>query len=178
MIFDYSRPVQGCMMFRRNINMSPHTAGTQALLRLAPPHYSSLRTCAYWFALHSIVELYLWWPNREKLLEELLVRFLWLLAASVVDSVWLMSLAISSGLNCPCWFLCGICWVDRAATADLWVESAEWIGLPLLIDVGVFLEDWTADIVTMKIGLAPKEQFLNRSTYPCPENFFSTTSGW
>jgi hypothetical protein len=38
----------------------------------------------------------------EKLTKELLVRFLWLLAASEEDWGWLASLEVSSGLNCPC----------------------------------------------------------------------------
>ena len=54
------------------------------------------------------------------------------------------------------WFL-----LNQAAIAGV----CKWIKLLLLIPV-----NWTAGILTMKIGIAPR-QFLNRSTSPfCPTN--------
>lgn len=44
--------------------------------------------------------------------KELLGRFLELLAASEVDLEWLVSLMVSCGLNCLCWFICGDFQVD------------------------------------------------------------------
>ena len=49
----------------------------------------------------TIAELHLWSPLREKLTKELLVRFLRLLVVSE-DLGRLVSLGVSSGLNCPC----------------------------------------------------------------------------
>ena len=43
---------------------------------------------------------------RERLDKELLVRFLWLLATALGQ---LVSHAVSPGLNCSCWFVCGVC---------------------------------------------------------------------
>ena len=51
----------------------------------------------------------------------------------------LQSLEVSSGSNCHCWFMNGVC---------------EWIELPLLIHV-----NWTADILTTEIAIAPKNYF-------------------
>ena len=84
-------------------------------------------TCVYWFILHCIAELCLWWLHREKLAKELLVRFLWLLAASTdwgSNLCRLARLMVSSELNFPLWFLCSICWVDQTAAAGSCVVFA------------------------------------------------------
>jgi hypothetical protein len=36
---------------------------------------------------------------------------------------------------------------------------AKWIGLQILIHVGVLLEDWTADILTRKTEITPRNYF-------------------
>ena len=59
-MFCYSRHVKGYMIFRRNVNMTPQKMGARALVCFAPPHYSLLTTCMYWFALHCVAELRLW----------------------------------------------------------------------------------------------------------------------
>lgn len=41
--------------------------------------------------------------------------------------------------------------VDRTAAPDAWTEFCEWIKMPLLIH-----GNWTADILTTKIGISPK----------------------
>jgi hypothetical protein len=53
--------------------------------------------------------------------------------------VYWQSLLVSSGSNCHCWFMNGVC---------------EWIELLLLI-----LVSWTADILKTQIGFAPKNCF-------------------
>jgi hypothetical protein len=63
----------------------------------------------------------------------------------------LASLVLSSGLNCPYWFVCGDCQVDWTAAAGSYV---------------VFATGLNYDILTMKIRLNLKELFLNRSTSP------------
>ncbi|EDL11818.1 mCG57225, isoform CRA_a [Mus musculus] len=66
----------------------------------------------YWFTLYCIAELRLWWRHREKFAKELLRE------VPAASSSWLVSLVVSSGLNCPCWFTCGDCQVDWTAAAD------------------------------------------------------------
>jgi hypothetical protein len=69
-----------------------------ALVWFAPPCSSSLTT-------HGAVELC--GDVREKPAKELL-RFLWHFAGSRASSQ-LASLAVSPGLHCSCWFVCGVC---------------------------------------------------------------------
>lgn len=97
----------------RIINMTQQTVGDKhwVLAWFAPPWYSSLKAHTYWFTLHCVVELCLWWCHREKLAEELLMRFPQLLAAAA-DLGWLASLTVSYGLNCSCWFVCWCLLVD------------------------------------------------------------------
>lgn len=73
----------------------------------------------YWFALR----------QRGKLDKELLLRFLWFLAASKTSG-WLVTLEVSSGVNRPCCFTFGVCPVDWFATVGSCVVSAD--------------RDWTA----------------------------------
>jgi len=103
-------------MFRRNINITPHTLEAWTLVRFALPPSFSLMTRMYWFTSYCIVELCLWWHLREKLAKGLLQRFLQLLAASM-DLGWLESLEVSSVLNCSFWFVCGVCRVGWTATS-------------------------------------------------------------
>jgi len=150
-MFCRSRHVKECFaiadMWWRNINMTPQTVGVWALVCFALSQYSSLTTHKYWF-LHCVAELRLWKLHWEKLAKELLVRFLWLLAASTALDQ-LVSLVVSSGLNCPCWFMCGDCQLDWTAAAGSYL---------------VLLLVWTADILTTKTELSLKELFLNRSS--------------
>jgi hypothetical protein len=67
---------------------------------------------------------------------------------SSVDSGWLVSLTVSCGLNCSCWFVCGVFWVD-------WTTAAESC-LVFASELTENNEDWNS----------PKELFLNRSTCP------------
>lgn len=78
----YSKHMKWHIMFRRNINVTPQTVGTRALLWFVPPCYSLLTTCMYWFTLHHAAH-HLWWCHRAKLTKEHHMRFLQLLAASV-----------------------------------------------------------------------------------------------
>jgi hypothetical protein len=43
-MFFYSKHMKGCMMFRRNINMTQQTVGAQVLVHIALPHWTSLMT--------------------------------------------------------------------------------------------------------------------------------------
>ena len=137
----------------RDVNMTPpQTVGARTLVCFALPHYSLLTTCIYWFALCCIAELCLWWLHKKKLTKELVLRFLQLLAISSASGR-LATLLDSSGLNFSCWFVSGDCWMD---------------GVQLLTHVWCLPLDWITDILTMKIGITPKELFLNRSTFPMP----------
>lgn len=50
--------------------------------------------------------------------------------------------------------------------------TAKWTGQKLLIHIWSLLLDYTTDILTTTIGLAPKELFLNYFLFPpCPNNF-------
>jgi hypothetical protein len=100
----------------RLINMTQQAMGARALLCFAPPLYSSLTT--HVFVLRCVAEFHLWWCHRGKRIKELLTKFLQVLAAST-DPGWLVSLGVSSGLNCLCWFVCGACQVDWTAATDL-----------------------------------------------------------
>jgi hypothetical protein len=52
MIFYHGKHIQGHIMFRRNINLTPQTVRNGASVSVALPSYSSLTTHMYWFALH------------------------------------------------------------------------------------------------------------------------------
>jgi hypothetical protein len=53
----------------------------------------------------------------------------------------LASLGLSSGLNCSCWFLCGVCQVEWTTATGFCVLSAKKTGLQLLISIGCLLLD-------------------------------------
>ena len=78
---------------------------------------------------------YMWWHRKEKRIEELLrvLRHL----PTFSDSTGLQNLAASSGRNCSCWFMSGVC---------------EWMKLPLLTRV-----NWSADTLTIKAGTISKQ---------------------
>ena len=145
-MFCYSKHV----MFRRNINMTSQTVGACVLVCFAPLCYYLLTTHLYWFTLHCVTELHLWWCHWEKLTKELLVRFLGLLVTSSVALGLLASLAVSSGLNWPCRFVCGDCWKDWTAAADSYLvfatglncwypDNEYWARLPRTISRQVYL---------------------------------------
>lgn len=56
--------------------MTPQNVGAQALVWFALPRYPWLTTPLGWFALHCVPELQLWCVHREKLAQELLMRYL------------------------------------------------------------------------------------------------------
>jgi hypothetical protein len=122
-MFCCSRHMKGHVMFRKNINMTPLTVGARALVCFTLPCYTLLTTQMYGFTLYCTDELCLWWCHRENLVRELLLRFLRPFVASTALSQ-LVSLAVSSGLNCSCWFMYGDCQVDWTAAADLYLVFA------------------------------------------------------
>ena len=103
-IFYYSRDMKEYFL---NIT----DRGSLSIGSLFSASLSSLMTRTYWFILQWVAGLCLWKLHREKLPKELPVRLLQLLAPSA-DSGQLVSLTLSSGLNCPCGFLYGVCQVD------------------------------------------------------------------
>jgi hypothetical protein len=120
MIFCFRKHMKGYMMFRKNINVTPQTVEARSLVHLAPSHLSSLTTSMYWFTLLWVAELRVWWHHRSKSAKEFLVRFpqfffiVSMLSRTLVDW-WALRFP---GLNCPCWFVCGVCRVDWMAAAD------------------------------------------------------------
>ena len=64
--------------------------------------------------------------------------------------------------HCTGWFL--LLPQTRANLPEQWGLHS--IKLLLLIHVCCLLLDWTADILTTKLGIAPKQLLLNRSTTP------------
>lgn len=101
----------------------------------------------------------------EKFNKELFMRFLLLLAASV-DVEWLVSLLVSSGLHCPCWFMCGAYQVD-CTRLELLVPGwclPSGLGCICCFMCGVCY--WTG-LGTTVIRVTTKGLFLNRSTSPC-----------
>ena len=102
--------------------------------------WSLLMTLWHWFVLPSslVIVCHVCCERREKCTKELLVvvpSFL-LILQTLAD---LKSLSLSSVLNCHCWSVNGV---------------SEWIELLLLIHV-----NWTAAILTMKIGIVSKNYF-------------------
>jgi len=156
-MFCYSKHVNGYLMLGRNINMIPETVGSRVYW-FAVLYFAILRwrhACiSLLYSVLCAVELCLWWQHRERFSTELLVRFLLLLTTSSVGSIWLVSLKVSSGLNGPYWFLYGLVYDCLIMGGDCWMD---WTA-------SVDFEDWTAEILTMK--MSPKELFLNRPTSP------------
>ena len=111
------------MMFRRNINDLIDN-GSSSISLLCSSLLFFATTAMYWFTLHCIAELRLWWLHRENFsTKELLRRLLRILATSKASGQ-LASFAVSSGLTCSCWFVCGVCREDWTATADLYLVFA------------------------------------------------------
>jgi len=105
-IFCYSRHVKECVMFRKNINMTPQTAGTRALVCLALSYWSLLTTHMHCFPSHCILVTSLrkthWRTSGEVPVA----------SCPFCGLGQLVSLVVSSGLNCPCWLVCGVYWMD------------------------------------------------------------------
>ena len=94
----------------------PQAIGTGALFHFALPCHSFSDSNHIFVYLHCVVELHLWWHHREKLTQNHLVRFLWLLAScrgigpvgELLGFFWIaLTLLISlwcllSGLDCSC----------------------------------------------------------------------------
>jgi hypothetical protein len=116
------------------INMTPQTVGDKhwALIWFALPHYSLLTTHVYWFALHSIVELNLWYHcHWEELTQELFMQFLPVAICLFcsLSSGHLANLVVSSGLHYSC--LVSACWKDWMVAAGSCLVSAcleDWSG--------------------------------------------------
>jgi hypothetical protein len=144
-MFSWSRPIKGCTVFRKNLNMT-RDSGTRLALWFALHCFASLCwqcsgtgwpwTALLIFACCNFIESNLpknfsWYscsflllPRTQANLIEALNLF-WTKLPLLI-CVW----CLPSRLDCSCWFLCG--------------------GL---------LVDWVASILTMKIGIAPKNYF-------------------
>jgi hypothetical protein len=154
-VFCNSRHVEGHVIFRKNINMAPQTVGARTLVHFAMPCCSWLMTRKHWFTLHCVAGLCLWWHHREKRIKELLVRFPRLLAASS-NLGGLVSLVVLSGLTYPCWFVCGVCWVDWIETAGSCVICrVDWSAAADLVLVFASGLDWEQQ----RLKLLPKNYF-------------------
>jgi len=136
-----------CYNTWKECKYDPTRPGAQALVCFAPPRWSLLTICMYWFTLHCITELHLWGLQ----IIETHQRTSRGIPAASTDSVerpgsvpsgWNCCCALMwcllRGLDCSCWFVFGVCYWTK-----LW---------------------------TTKIGIAPKELFLKRSTSPYPNN--------
>jgi hypothetical protein len=116
-LFCYRKHMWGWVMFRMNINMTPKTVGAGALVTLLPllVFTHSTRALAP-LTLHCWALLVMTSSKETRqrtscevpVASFLLCRFRWLASSTV-----------SSGLNCPCWFVSGIYWVDWTAAAHL-----------------------------------------------------------
>jgi hypothetical protein len=131
MMLCWSRPLSGCVMFRKNINISPA---------------DSERTLLHCYAMQPLAGL--WYPCNTLLV---------FAGLHFVDKNTPKNLSWYSS-----WFL-----LLPLTSADSSDPSALcWIVSPLLIHVWCLLLEWTADALTTKIGIAPKELLLNRSIIP------------
>lgn len=155
-MFSYSKQVKGYIMFRRNINMIPQTVGGRGFDLF---HLISL---CWWHTCIGLAYIALLSSVYGDFIDRNLPKnFLW---GSCVASChfcgldWLGSLTVSFVLNCPCWFMCCVYWVDYIVADGLCVVFARWTGLQLLIHAWCLLLDWTAGSLTRKkIEIAPKK---------------------
>lgn len=137
-----------CTTFRKSINMTPQAVGAQELVC-----YSA--SLVFDDDVHVLVglillpELWLWWHPREKLIKELLLRFLRLFPDSL-DSSQLVS---------PLFFF-----LDRTGLADSCVMSVKRMGVKLLIHVWSLLVDWTENNEDWN---HPQRTISKQACFPC-----------
>jgi hypothetical protein len=98
-MFCWSKHMRGCMMFRKNITMTPQRVGGDSGID-SPCSVSKIFSCC------DFVE------------GNLLKNFLWYSCGYFQRLRPMRRLPVSSGLNCHCWFVSGDCWVDWTAAAD------------------------------------------------------------
>lgn len=120
----YSKHMKGCMMFRKNINMTPTNSQSSNIGSICSTLLVLHMSGMYWFILHWIAELCLWFLHREKLGNYRLLWFLWLLAASAESSL-LVSLQDSSRWNCSCSFMCCVYLVYWTNNSKVWYSLTE-----------------------------------------------------
>lgn len=162
MMFSWSRQMKGCFAEadtgERRSCWRRHMRGWAMFKKSIFAPTDSRRKLSCWSALlcfvslcwqvHVLVHLALW-LHREELAKDLLVMFLWLLAAST-DSWWSLMIYL----------------LDQAATADSCVVSAEWTGPKLLIHGWWFASRPNCWYLDSEAWNHPEELFLNRSTSP------------
>lgn len=107
MMFCWSRHKGGCVMFRKNINMSPQTVGEALAWVRLTLHCAALLILAGHEFIDSASPKNFWWYSRGLLLLRWTPANWW-------------SLAVCSRLNCLCWFVRGDCQVDWTAAKEEW----------------------------------------------------------
>jgi len=139
---------KGHAMFRKGTSITLHNSGQHYGIGL--PCHSSLMLNGLWWHWSSLTMLWHWFTFPSSLTivchdfveRKAQENFLWRHCGGFSLPPWTQanwkSSAISSGLNCPWWFVNGVC---------------KWIDLPLQIHV-----NWT-DILMMKIEIAPENYF-------------------